>query len=90
MSSSGFDVMQKKDAAVPVTWGEFEGLRDYLDEKITSQTTKIDEEVQAVQLQVRENTTTVNSMNTQLTALQTSIQTLTQTVEARCSRTACA
>ena len=93
MSSSMFDVMQKKDKAIPATWGDFEGLRDHLDTQITNhvecldkkineQSEKVAEDMERMELQVTENTNTVKDMQGQVTNLQTNIQQLTQSVNA--------
>ena len=82
MSSSDEIVMQKKDDNDTVTWREYEALRDHLTGIFDRNTTKTDGEIQGVRLQVIENTATVNTMQGQVTNLQTSIQQLTQSVNA--------
>ena len=41
-SAENVDVMQKKDAATPVTWREFEALRDHMQREICGATEAFD------------------------------------------------
>src|SRR4051794_33859085 len=60
------DVMQKNSDETPVIWREYEALRDHSN----------------VELKVDETDVTVKALQTQLTALQASLETLTQSVNA--------
>ena len=82
MSSSDEIVMQKKDATITVTWSDYEHLRDHLTEVFERSTTKLDGDVQAVQLQLGENETAVKGVQTIVDTLQTSLQTLQQSIDA--------
>ncbi|KAK1682128.1 hypothetical protein QYE76_042976 [Lolium multiflorum] len=80
MSSSEFDVMQKKDPSMPVTWMEYEALRDHLTRELRVTTETFDTEIQGVNLKVDEATTAINTVQTSMTTLQASMNTLTQAV----------
>src|SRR3954462_12516396 len=80
MSQASFDVMQKQDKDAPVTWEAYEGLRDHLTDLITKSGDHVDTNMQAVQMKVDGTAATVTTMQTQLTALQASIQQLTTSV----------
>src|SRR4051812_22760318 len=80
MSQSGFDVMQKQDKDAPVTWEAYEGLRAHLTELITQSGDHVDTNMQAVQIKVDGTAATITTMQTQMTALQVSIQQLTTSV----------
>ncbi|KAK1648833.1 hypothetical protein QYE76_066638 [Lolium multiflorum] len=77
---SDVDVMQKKDPASPFTWMEYEVLRDHLQREICGATEAFDADIQSVNLKVDEATTTIHAVQTQVTDLQASIQTVTQAV----------
>ena len=81
-SSDDVDVMQKKTAKTSVIWREYEALRDHLTRTFTSQTEVLDTEVQNVQLQLGETDNTVKDIQTQMTTMQASLTTLTQSVNA--------
>ena len=76
MSTSDEIMMQKKDAETPVTWSDYEHLRDYVTGMFDKSATKIDEDVQAVQIQLGENETTILGVQTTVNTMQTSLQTL--------------
>src|SRR3954468_16201290 len=80
MSQASFDVMQKQDKDAPVTWEAYEGLRDHLTDLITKSGDHVDHNMQAVQMKVDGTAATVTTMQTQMTALQASIQQLTMSV----------
>ena len=80
MSSENVDVMQKKDAATPVTWREFEALRDHMQRQIGVATDVIDQDIQSVNLKIDEATTVINTVQTSMTTLQESIRNLTHAV----------
>ncbi|KAK1595951.1 hypothetical protein QYE76_059198 [Lolium multiflorum] len=80
MSSSEFDVMQKKPDDTPVTWREYEALRDHLTRELRVTTETFDTEIQGVNLKVDEATTAINTVQTSMTTLQASMNTLTQAV----------
>ncbi|KAK1595419.1 hypothetical protein QYE76_007719 [Lolium multiflorum] len=80
MSSSEFDVMQKKPDDTPVTWREYEALRDHLTRQLRVNTETFDTEIQGVNLKVDEATTAINTVQTSMTTLQASMNTLTQAV----------
>ena len=80
MSTSDEVVMQKKDDSDTVTWREYEALRDHFQGVITRSTESIDNDVQALQLKLDQTDNTINTVQTQVTELQTSIQNLTQSV----------
>ena len=82
MSGSDEVVMQKKDENDTVTWREYEALRDHLTGIFDRNATKTDGEIQGVRMQVIETTATVTTMQGQVTELQTSIQQLTQSINA--------
>jgi hypothetical protein len=79
-STENVDVMQKKDAATPVTWREFEALRDHMQREIRVASDVLDKDIQSVHLKVDETTTAVNTVQTSVTTLQASIQALTTAV----------
>ncbi|KAK1617123.1 hypothetical protein QYE76_022640 [Lolium multiflorum] len=70
----------KKDTATPVTWREFEALRDHMQREIRVASDVLDKDIQSVHLKVDEATTAVNTVQTSVTTLQASIQTLTNAV----------
>src|SRR3954465_12765908 len=80
MSQSAFDVMQKQDKDAPVTWEAYEGLRDHLTDLITKSGDHVDINMQAVQMKVDGTAATITTMQTQMTALEASIQQLTMSV----------
>src|SRR4051812_9636175 len=80
MSQASFDVMQKQDKDAPVTWEAYEGLRDHLTDLITKSGDHVDNNMQAVQMKVDGTADSVTTMQTQMTALQASIQQLTTSV----------
>src|SRR3954465_4501270 len=80
MSQASFDVMQKQDKDAPVTWESYEGLRDHLTDLITKSGDHVDNNMQAVQMKVDGPADSVTTMQTQMTALQASIQQLTTSV----------
>ncbi len=80
MSSEDVDVMQKKDADTAVTWREFEALRDHMQRQIRVANDVLDKDIQGVHLKVDEATQAVNTVQTTMTTLQASIQTLTNAV----------
>src|SRR3954462_14468 len=80
MSQASFDVMQKQDKDAPVTWEAYEGLRDHLTDLITKSGNHVDTNMQAVEMKVDGTGATVTTMQTQMTALQASIQQLTTSV----------
>ncbi|KAK1608467.1 hypothetical protein QYE76_032140 [Lolium multiflorum] len=70
----------KKDPASPVTWMEYEALRDHLTRELRVTTETFDTEIQGVNLKVEEATTAINTVQTSMTTLQASMNTLTQAV----------
>src|SRR3954468_16582967 len=80
MSQASFDVMQKQEKDAPVTWEAYEGLRDHLTDLITKSGTHVDLNMQAVQMKVDGTAATITTMQTQMTALEASIQQLTTSV----------
>ena len=81
MSPSGFDVLQQKEETKLATWGDIQGLCKHLEEQMTKQSAKSVEDVNAMQLELRETIETVKDIQTQMTACQNSINQLTQAVE---------
>ncbi|KAK1694091.1 hypothetical protein QYE76_010788 [Lolium multiflorum] len=77
-ASSGFH--PKKDPSTPVTWMEYEALRDHLTRELRVTTETFDTEIQGVNLKVDEATTAINTVQTSMTTLQASMNTLTQAV----------
>jgi hypothetical protein len=73
MSSSEFDVMQKKPDDTSVTWREYEGLRDHMQREIRVASDVLDKDIQDVHLKVDETITAVNTVQTSVTTLQASI-----------------
>ena len=73
MSTSDEVVMQKKDDNDTLTWWKYEALRDHLQGVITRSTESIDNDVQALQLKLDQTDNTINTVQTQVTELQTSI-----------------
>jgi hypothetical protein len=71
MSTSSVDVMQKNNDDTPITWRYYEALRDHLQGAIQRCTDSIDTVVQAVQVDATD--VTINAMQTQVTDLQASI-----------------
>ncbi|KAK1682747.1 hypothetical protein QYE76_043595 [Lolium multiflorum] len=71
----------KKDPSTPVTWMEYEALRDHLTRELRGATETFDTEIQGVHLKVDEATTTINTVQTSMTTLQASMNTLTQAVQ---------
>ncbi|KAK1616665.1 hypothetical protein QYE76_022182 [Lolium multiflorum] len=71
----------KKDPASPVTWMEYEALRDHLTRELRVTTETFDTEIQGVNLKVDEATTTINTVQTSMTTLQASIQNVTQAID---------
>ncbi|KAK1607886.1 hypothetical protein QYE76_031559 [Lolium multiflorum] len=72
--------LDKKDPSTPVTWMEYEALRDHLTRELRVTTETFDTEIQGVNLKVDEATTAINTVQTSMTTLQVSINTLTQAV----------
>ncbi|KAK1664366.1 hypothetical protein QYE76_052525 [Lolium multiflorum] len=70
----------KKDPSSPVTWMEYEALRDYLQREPRVATETFDTEIQGVNLKVDESTTAINTVQTSMSTLQASIHNLTQAV----------
>ncbi|KAK1664854.1 hypothetical protein QYE76_053013 [Lolium multiflorum] len=70
----------KKDPSTPVTWMEYEALRDHLTRELRVTTETFDTEIQGVNLKVDEATTAINTVQTSMTTLQASMNTLTQAV----------
>ncbi|KAK1681674.1 hypothetical protein QYE76_042522 [Lolium multiflorum] len=70
----------KKDPSSPVTWMEYEALRDHLTRELRVTTETFDTEIQGVNLKVDEATTAINTVQTSMTTLQASIHNLTQAV----------
>ncbi|KAK1694366.1 hypothetical protein QYE76_011063 [Lolium multiflorum] len=70
----------KKDPSTPVTWMEYEALRDHLTRELRVTTEAFDTEIQGVNLKVDEATTAINIVQTSMTTLQASMNTLTQAV----------
>ncbi|KAK1619913.1 hypothetical protein QYE76_025430 [Lolium multiflorum] len=71
---------EKKDPSTPVTWMEYEALRDHLTRELRVTTETFDTEIQGVNLKVDEATTAINTVQTSMTTLQASMNTLTQAV----------
>ncbi|KAK1601954.1 hypothetical protein QYE76_027059 [Lolium multiflorum] len=71
----------KKDPSTPVTWMEYEALRDHLTRELRVTTETFDTEIQGVNLKVEEATTAINTVQTSMTTLQASMNTLTQAVQ---------
>lgn len=80
MSSSVVHVMQKKNDDTTVTWRDYEEIRDHLQGIFTRTTDRIEKDAQLTQLQLEETEKTINTIQRQVTNIQTSIQTLTQSV----------
>ncbi|KAK1648945.1 hypothetical protein QYE76_066750 [Lolium multiflorum] len=76
-----FQFSSKKPDDTPVTWREYEGLRDHLQREIRVASDVLDQELQGVHLKVDEATTAVQAVQTSVTTLQASIQALTNTVD---------
>ncbi|KAK1607904.1 hypothetical protein QYE76_031577 [Lolium multiflorum] len=74
------DLFWKKPDDTPVTWREYEGLRDHLQREIRVASDVLDKEMQGVHLKVDEATTAVHTVQTSVTTLQASIQALTNAV----------
>ncbi|KAK1595652.1 hypothetical protein QYE76_017286 [Lolium multiflorum] len=72
--------VEKKDPSTPVTWMEYEALRDHLTRELRVTTETFDTEIQGVNLKVDEATTAINTVQTSMTTLQASMNTLTQAV----------
>ncbi|KAK1681410.1 hypothetical protein QYE76_042258 [Lolium multiflorum] len=75
-----FQFSSKKDPSSPVTWMEYEALRDHLTRELRVTTETFDTEIQGVNLKVDETITAVNTVQTSVTTLQASIQALTNAV----------
>ncbi|KAK1601938.1 hypothetical protein QYE76_027043 [Lolium multiflorum] len=73
-------MIQKKPDDTPVTWREYEALRDHLSRELRVTTETFDTEIQGVNLKVDETTTAINTVQTSMTTLQASMNTLTQAV----------
>ncbi|KAK1595908.1 hypothetical protein QYE76_018330 [Lolium multiflorum] len=71
----------KKPDDTPVTWREYEALRDHLTRQLRVNTETFDTEIQGVNLKVDEATTAINTVQTSMTTLQASMNTLTQAVQ---------
>ncbi|KAK1601905.1 hypothetical protein QYE76_017610 [Lolium multiflorum] len=71
----------KKPDDTPVTWREYEALRDHLTRELRVTTETFDTEIQGVNLKVDEATTAINTVQTSMTTLQASMNTLTQAVQ---------
>ncbi|KAK1602097.1 hypothetical protein QYE76_017140 [Lolium multiflorum] len=71
---------EKKPDDTPVTWREYEALRDHLSRELRVTTETFDTEIQGVNLKVDETTTAINTVQTSMTTLQASMNTLTQAV----------
>lgn len=82
MSASDEIVMQKKDAATPVTWSDYEHLRDHLTGIFMKSTEDLDATVQDVQLKLTENENTVNAIRADVATVQTSVQNIQQSIDA--------
>ncbi|KAK1602086.1 hypothetical protein QYE76_017129 [Lolium multiflorum] len=76
-----FQFSSKKPDDTPVTWREYEALRDHLSRELRVTTETFDTEIQGVNLKVDEATTAINTVQTSVTTLQASIQALTNTVD---------
>ncbi|KAK1573214.1 hypothetical protein QYE76_017684, partial [Lolium multiflorum] len=76
-----FQFSSKKDPSTPVTWMEYEALRDHLTRELRLTTETFDTEIQGVNLKVDEATTAINTVQTSMTTLQASMNTLTQAVQ---------
>ena len=74
MSLQDVDVQAKKDPTAVVHWNEYEALRDTLQRKITTVIDPIDDELQHVGVQVDGVAATAEATQTQVTALQTSME----------------
>ncbi|KAK1617431.1 hypothetical protein QYE76_022948 [Lolium multiflorum] len=75
-----FQFSSKKPDDTPVTWREYEALRDHLTRELRVTTETFDTEIQGVNLKVDEATTAINTVQTSMTTLQASMNTLTQAV----------
>ncbi|KAK1628072.1 hypothetical protein QYE76_002387 [Lolium multiflorum] len=75
-----FQFSSKKPDDTPVTWREYEALRDHLTRQLRVNTETFDTEIQGVNLKVDEATTAINTVQTSMTTLQASMNTLTQAV----------
>ncbi|KAK1574155.1 hypothetical protein QYE76_019010 [Lolium multiflorum] len=78
--SADFETDKKPDDT-PVTWREYEALRDHLTRQLRVNTETFDTEIQGVNLKVDEATTAINTVQTSMTTLQASMNTLTQAVQ---------
>src|SRR3954453_10188258 len=76
------DVMQKKSDETPIIWREYEALRDHLTRSFNKQHEDLDATVQNVELKVEETDVNVEAIQNQVTDLQASWETLTQSVNA--------
>ncbi|KAK1602139.1 hypothetical protein QYE76_017182 [Lolium multiflorum] len=76
-----FQFSSKKPDDTPVTWREYEALRDHLSRELRVTTETFDTEIQGVNLKVDETTAAINTVQTSVTTLQASIQALTNTVD---------
>ncbi|KAK1617425.1 hypothetical protein QYE76_022942 [Lolium multiflorum] len=75
-----FQFSSKKPDDTPVTWREYEALRDHLTRELRVTSETFDTEIQGVNLKVDEQTTAINTVQTSMTTLQASMNTLTQAV----------
>ena len=82
MSSSDEIVMQKKDADTPVTWSDYEHLRDHLTAMFDKSVSTIDRDMQDLQLQLGGTNTNVQAIETKVDTVQTSVHTLQQSIDA--------
>ena len=80
MSFESVDVQQKKDPTELVHWNEYEALRDHMTLKLNKAVQPIEEELQRVGLAVDNAVNTATTTQTQVTALQTSIDALTRQI----------
>ena len=80
--SASDDVMQKKSHDTPVVWREYEALRDHLTLTFTKQHEELDSSVQGVELKLGDTENAIKELKTQVTNLQASLTTLTQSVNA--------
>ena len=85
MSSSDEVVMQEKDDATPVTWGDYQHLRQHLTGAIDKSSKDLladfTTEFDGLNTQLTANDTKVTAMQTQMIDLQASVATLQASIE---------
>ena len=82
MSDESFDVQQKKDHKSVVHWNEYEALRDHLQRQIQCATDPINENVQTMELDLKDATETITATQRQVTEIQGTLVNLQQALAA--------